>query len=81
MRDELKRLEKHMQRLHRKKFEMEAKLADQKLYTGEQKDRLQGLLIDQGRLAMEIERAETEWLSASEELEKLDRNSESVLAL
>lgn len=81
MRDEIRRLEAHMQRLHRKKSEMEAQLADETLYSREQKDRLQDLLIDQGRLVMEIESAEAEWLSASEELERLDRNSESVLAL
>ncbi len=65
---ELKRLEKAMEKLTSELATLEQKLVDPSLYEGEN-PQLQALLIQQGSLRQQLSQAEEHWLSKSEELE------------
>jgi ATP-binding cassette subfamily F protein 3 len=66
----IKRLEELMSRLHARKREIEARLADTTLYEPQNSDALRDLLSDQAHLAREIDEVEGEWLEKQAELEQ-----------
>ncbi|MFA9462018.1 ATP-binding cassette domain-containing protein [Thiohalorhabdus sp. Cl-TMA] len=70
LRDEIRKWEKEMDRLTRKKEELEQALANPGLYADENKERLRELLQQQGQVEKELGEAEEAWLEASERLEE-----------
>jgi ATP-binding cassette subfamily F protein 3 len=66
----IKRLEELMARLHARKTEIEARLADSTLYEQQNSESLKTLLSDQAYLTKEIEQVEGEWLEKQAELEQ-----------
>ncbi len=70
LRDEVRRLEKDIDRLTRRKEALDQALANPALYGGEDTVRLQELLQEQRRVKRELNEAEEAWISASERLEK-----------
>jgi len=70
LKKEIQRLEKELDRLHRRKQELDQVLADPGLYAADQKERLAGLLEEQGQVKKELEDTEAAWLAASEEWEE-----------
>jgi ATP-binding cassette subfamily F protein 3 len=69
LRDEVKRQEKEMERLQRRKDQLDEQLANPALYGSDQKDELNRLLQEQGQVTKALAEAEEAWLAASEELE------------
>jgi ATP-binding cassette subfamily F protein 3 len=66
----IKRLEELMARLHARKAEIEARLADSTVYEQQNSESLRNLLSDQAYVAKEIEQVEGEWLEKQAELEQ-----------
>jgi ATP-binding cassette subfamily F protein 3 len=65
----IKRLEEMIERLNRKKSELEARLADAALYRPEAKDELQAALLDQAYVGKELVQLEGEWLEKQAQLD------------
>jgi len=72
LRAQLKAQEAAMERLGRRRAEIEAALAQPAIYGEEQKDRLRSLLAEQADVAARLAEAEDRWLGLSTELEALD---------
>jgi ATP-binding cassette subfamily F protein 3 len=68
---QVRALETQIDRLTAEKAELETALVAPELYASESKPRLQALLRLQGRVAAELEQAESEWLAVQEALEDL----------
>ena len=66
----IKRLEEKMAKCQSHKSELDAKLADPAIYSGENKETLKSLLADQAYAAKELEQLEAEWLEQQEALER-----------
>ena len=69
LQNKLKKLEKQMQELGSAKQALETKLADNGLYSEENKGVLKDLLAQQVKVNNELENVEMDWLEVSEELE------------
>jgi len=67
----IKRAERVMEKLGDEKQTIENALAETDLYSDENKDKLKKLLTDQAYLQKELDQAEADWLTASEEYETL----------
>jgi ATP-binding cassette subfamily F protein 3 len=66
----IKRLEELMARLHARKAEIDARLADSTLYEQQNSESLKNVLSDQAYVAKEIAQVEGEWLEKQAELEQ-----------
>jgi len=75
LRDAVKQAESVMERVQKKRTELEAKLADASLYEPARRDELKGLLLDKARLESQLEDAENDWLTHSEALEVAEREA------
>ncbi len=73
LRDKVRRHEQDMEALGRAIAAVESKLADPEIYQTLPAEELDGLLAESGRLRGRLAKAEEAWLTASEELEALDR--------
>ena len=67
----LKRLEAKLEKVNARKNEIDARLGDQALYQGEDREALKTLLLDQAYVARELEQLEAEWLENQALLEKI----------
>lgn len=72
LRAQLKSQEAAMERLGRRRAEIQAALAQPDVYADAQKDRLKSLLAEQADVAARLAEAEDRWISLSAELEALD---------
>ncbi len=77
LRDAVKQAESVMERVQKKRSELETRLADPSLYEPARRDELKGLLLDKARLESQMEDAETDWLTHSEALEVAEREAVS----
>lgn len=73
LRNQVNSLEKQLDRLNRKKTELEEKLADEALYQDSARETLKTLLWDQAELSKAIDQTEEEWMTQAEALEKAHR--------
>ena len=69
LQNKLKKLEKQMEELTLSKESLEAKLADNDLYSKDNKETLKSLLEEQGQVDNNLQQVEMDWLEVSEELE------------
>jgi len=69
LRNRISKLEKSMEAKQAELNKLTSALADPALYEGEQNEKIQRLLQEQGALKSELEDIEMEWLEANEELE------------
>ncbi|MEX1031841.1 MAG: ATP-binding cassette domain-containing protein [Cellvibrionaceae bacterium] len=69
--DHLKKLERQLNSLQREESQVATALLDAELYEEHNKERLQQLLQEQGRLKQKIGTTEEDWLNAQESLEQL----------
>ena len=69
LQNRLKKLEKQMEELTSSKESLEAKLADNNIYSEGNKDILKKLLEEQGQVDNNLQQVEIDWLEVSEELE------------
>jgi len=69
--NKIKRAERVMEKLGVERQVIEEKLADNDLYSDEQKDTLKQLLTDQAYVQKELDQAEADWLEATEAHESL----------
>ncbi len=72
LRDKLKKLEQTMDALQGKKATIDQQLADPTIYSETSKDKLKGLLLDQGEIQRQLEEAEESWMEVSAKLEDMD---------
>jgi len=70
LKKEVDSLEKQIERLRGKQFELQEQLADEQIYTDEKKEDLKDLLWNQAELIKSLETAEEEWMEKAEELEQ-----------
>jgi ATP-binding cassette subfamily F protein 3 len=70
LRNQVAQLEKQMTLLHAEMENIKALLATQEIYRDAQRNRLRELLEAQGQLSRKIEQVESDWLDASERLER-----------
>ena len=75
LRDKVHRAEAELEKLHARQREMEHNLAQPELYSEDNKDALKALLLEKAEVDGQCERAETEWLEMSEQLEAVQRSS------
>ncbi|KPK08799.1 MAG: ABC transporter [Betaproteobacteria bacterium SG8_39] len=68
----LKRLESKLEQAGARKAEIDARLADERLYQDADKDALKHLLLDQAYVARELEQLEAEWLENQTLLERIN---------
>ncbi|MFT5571865.1 MAG: ATP-binding cassette subfamily F protein 3 [Cryomorphaceae bacterium] len=68
----IKRAERVMEKLEIEKQKIENQLADNDLYSDENKEQLKQLLTDQAYIQKEMDQAEFEWLEASQQYEELN---------
>lgn len=73
MRNEVRALEKQLDRLSSKKDELQSQLADESIYTDEKKALLKDLLWKQAELVKSIESTEEEWMEKAEALESAQK--------
>jgi ATP-binding cassette subfamily F protein 3 len=73
LKSKLKELETRLEQLGQEKARLDRELADSTLYDAVQKDRLRGLLVDQGRVQQQLASIESAWLEACEALEQASR--------
>lgn len=71
LRNEIQKLEKKMHQLQQEKAALEQHLADNSLYSEENKAQLQKLLEQNAQVNRRLAEMEAQWLAASEELESL----------
>jgi ATP-binding cassette subfamily F protein 3 len=69
----LRLLDSEIEKLTRRKAEMESELGEPELYQEEQKARLTGILAEQTTLLQELYQKEDEWMALSEEIEASSR--------
>lgn len=69
LQNKLKKLEKQMQELSSNKESLEQKLANNDIYSENNKDALKKLLQEQGQVDSNLQQVEMDWLEVSEELE------------
>lgn len=74
LRKEVVALEKQLDRLTRKKEELESQLADETLYSDENKEKLKDLLWQQAELSKSTDQIEEQWMEKAEELEKAQKS-------
>src|SRR6267154_2233136 len=67
----IKRLEEKMAKLNAQKSAIDARLADQAIYSEAQKDALKTLILDQAYVARELAQLEAEWLEQQQKLEQV----------
>lgn len=67
--NKLKSLENQLEKLQKRLGEIEAQLGDSSIYDDKNKATLQTLIAEQGKLQIQMEEAEENWLMISEELE------------
>ena len=67
----INRAEADIQRLHSERENLEIELTDNSLYGDGQKARLKALLLQKAAIDRSLEKAEAEWLAASEKSEAL----------
>src|SRR5712675_1224309 len=67
----IKRLEEKMAKLNAQKSAIDARLADQAIYSEAQKDALKTLILDQAYVARELAQLEAEWLEQQQKLERV----------
>ncbi len=72
LRKNIRSAEKGMQRCNDQLAKLEQELAQEDIYAVSNKDKLQRLLLEQGKLRQEVDAFEDRWLSLSEELEQLE---------
>ncbi len=72
LRKTIRTAEHGMQRYNQKLAEVEQELAQEDIYAAGNKDQLQRLLLEQGKLRQEVNALEENWLSLSEELEQAE---------
>ena len=70
---EIEILDKKMAELSARKKELENQLADEKLYDAANKNELQQILLEQSKVANELEECEMLWMEKSELLEEKNR--------
>jgi ATP-binding cassette subfamily F protein 3 len=70
-RNKVKKLEQQMEKLNEDKNRLEAQLADNSLYSDENRDKLKQLLEQQSTVTQQLQDVEEQWLEASEVLEGL----------
>ena len=70
LKKEVDSLERQIDRLRGKQQELQAQLADEKMYTDEKKKDLKDLLWAQAELLKSLESAEEEWMEKADELEQ-----------
>lgn len=73
----IKRAERVMEKLDDEKQAIEEKLADNDLYSDENKDKLKKLLADQAYVQKELDQNEADWLDATEQHETLSSQLKS----
>ena len=76
IRNKVKAAEKEMEKLSQSLGDVETKLADNSLYTDTGKDKLKTLLQQQADLKAALEKTESDWLEASEQLESAEADEE-----
>ncbi len=67
----IRRLEELMDRLHARKSDLDAQLADSALYAENHRDALKQALYEQARITRELEQLEAEWLEQQAALEAI----------
>jgi len=72
LRNRVKKLESELETLHRRKDELDEKLADPALYEGSQSERQKALSIESSQVAQQIDETESQWLMTCEELESAE---------
>ena len=75
LRDAVKAAETLLERTHRAREALAAKLADPSLYEAARRDELKALLLEKARLDAQTEAAENDWLTHSEALEAAEREA------
>ena len=75
LRKEIQALEKQLDRLTRKKEELEVQLADETIYIDENKDKLKDLLWQQAELSKSTDQIEEQWMEKAEALEQANNNA------
>lgn len=75
LRKEIQALEKQLDRLTRKKEELEIQLADETIYIDENKDKLKDLLWQQAELSKSTDQIEEQWMEKAEALEQANNNA------
>jgi ATP-binding cassette subfamily F protein 3 len=73
LRQEAQRLEAELERLTKARAAVEVALADSSLYGPEEKERLQAILMEQGRIERGLTATEDAWIAACEALETAER--------
>ena len=72
--DKVKKIDQQMKKLRLELDDIEARLADESLYTDEsRKAELPGLMQAQGSIRAQLDSLEWDWLAASEQLEEAER--------
>lgn len=66
------KIEKRIATLETQKDEVHEQLSDTEIYSEENKDKLQQLLLDQGKVNDALEALETEWMELQEELDQAE---------
>ena len=74
LRDRLKNIERIMENLQHRSVELEAVLAVPDIYLEAQRQKLSGLLQEQGDATRKLQQLEEEWLSLSAELEQAEHS-------
>lgn len=74
LRKEVMALEKQLDKLTRKKEQLESQLADESLYTDDNKDKLKDLLLQQAELSKTTDKIEEEWMEKAEVLETAQKS-------
>lgn len=72
--DALKRAERRVEDLHQRQHRLEQQLADPSTYQDSEKDRLKQLLEQKVQVDNELERAETDWLTAEDRLAEAQKD-------
>ena len=72
IKNKIQKLEKQIDVLQTKKTLLQSQLSDSQIYNPENQTKLNQLLQDQKHLEQQLSQAESEWLSANEELEAMD---------
>lgn len=73
LKNELKRIERDMEKAQQRKAEVDQQLSDSDIYQDANKDKLKKLLAEQATLNQQLNQIEEQWLTLSEELEQLEQ--------
>ncbi len=69
LRNSVKKLESELEKLHAKKIDLDAQLADPALYEAAAPEKVRTLTMEQRQVEQALQQCEETWLTASEELE------------